>query len=480
MLVVLSTTITVSLFKFMHSRNLYSAGSSSKTDVFWEGPFEGLYLAGGRAGSEHSSLSRSQRACLLAQHCQGVTRVNASTRAFLWQMRIGQGLTLEESPAGEVSYTWRLRKSCFGQNGALSSLEVVRMYYLSEPAMNRKRNLMQVELQNYGFPESLNRSWVPALDDEDLVRWGADIVSGEIWNHMQILRSITLQHDNARPDDWSLVMTHDVRPIIDWNQLLLTIRSAVCNDSDVGFVYLGTRPSGIQISPNRTDVVGSDVYAIRDSIAHVLLHLTHVSASRDLRNILLHRIQLNEIISNIFSICAHITMATRTAFVLRSNILSMSPPRVQFRHVVDKHHQKYSRVQVFWNGPLDSSYLFGGLPGKEYGCVEKAKEACIEDENCGGLTSVPKSKGGVAWQLRLGRNLQVEYSETYEISYIWYLKNVTDSLDITYKPISNAKMEGYPIEEQVIGHHAAAFPMVRESPAKSLDPTRQLQLARTL
>jgi len=67
-----------------------------------------VYLAGGSAGRDFDGLLTSQTSCTSTHQCEGITRITRPDGNFSWQLRIGRGLRLAESPSGEVS--WRITK----------------------------------------------------------------------------------------------------------------------------------------------------------------------------------------------------------------------------------------------------------------------------------------------------------------------------------------------------------------------------------
>eukprot|EP00802_Teleaulax_amphioxeia_P001865 Tamp_01867.p1 GENE.Tamp_01867~~Tamp_01867.p1 ORF type:complete len:1322 (+),score=37.69 Tamp_01867:148-4113(+) len=470
----------------------------------WDGPYEGLYLAGGNAGSEHDLLTTSQEACLKTDGCEGVTRTARPDGSGVWQLRTGRSLWLEKSPSGEVSYTWRHARKCSRrreQDGLNKPPpKISALYYISQaPMVNRRDSLLDV-LHQRGMPSGLFQRWVPRWSS-GWVRWGQDIINVELYTHLNVAQQILRQFNSGSlvsSNDWSLVLEDHVRPIVDWNDLLTRLRSTVCADQDVGLVYLGAsrRFRLGNSSLVWSDFLGSDAYAVKNDLAHQLFRL---SQGWKRQNVV--KDQLTELW--VKSLPAHGLVARHGGgvFVARAG-LNLTAPRRRYPHaqIIDQNSQS---VKIIWTGPYDAAFLSGGKPGQEFICLGQGKDACLAEHDCYGLTSVAKKTGEVTWQLRIGAKMWLEHSTTGEVSYLWKVRNaseqglvhhdapsygsnygllrgdlVTKSSHLWHKP-SNGRMQ----EKTEQGAHDNPFhgPVpAASSGAEStwhLQPTRQLQLA---
>ena len=129
---------------------------NNPSSVSWEGPLNGVYLAGGNAGTEYELLHKSQTACLETTDCHGVTRVVTPQHSFKWQLRIGRGLYLKESPSNEVSYSLHALCSNRQEVGCLAAPEASEM--LLAPAHSIERGGVEIHFPSWAFNQTFMSS----------------------------------------------------------------------------------------------------------------------------------------------------------------------------------------------------------------------------------------------------------------------------------------------------------------------------------
>jgi hypothetical protein len=392
--------------------------------TMWDGPYEGLYLAGGNAGGEHGLLVTSQEACLITDGCEGVTRIASPDGSVVWQLRIGQGLWLEESPSGEVSYTWRQARKCLRpskRDGPKQpQLKISALYYISQKPKLHSRDLLIDALLASGMPSGFFRRWVPGWSG-DLVRWRQDIIHGELYPHLNIAQLISLQASAlGSSNDWSLVLEDHVRPIISWDDLLARLWSTVCMDKDVGIVYLGANRRfrmGTNSSFERDGFIGTDAYAVKNDLAHQLFRL-----SQGWKRQKVIKDQLAELWRMSLPAPGFVARSGEGAFVARAGLNLTARPTRRYPHTHFDRNPPI-RAEIIWTGPYDAAYLSGGVSGQGFACLDQAKDACLAEQDCHGVTSVKKKTGEIIWQMRIGSKMLLEHSKTGEVSYLWEVRN---------------------------------------------------------
>jgi hypothetical protein len=396
------------------------------TLTMWDGPYEGLYLAGGNASGEHDLLMTSQEACLITDGCEGVTRISSPDGNFLWQLRIGRGLWLEESPSGEVSYTWLQARKCWrpskrdGPNQP--PLKISALYYISQMPNLDSRDLLIDDLLTRGMPSGVFRRWVPGLRG-DLVRWRQDIIHGELYTHLNIAQIIS-QQASARgsSNDWSLVLEDHVRPIMSWGDVLARLWSTVCMDKDVGIVYLGAnrRFRMGNSSLERDWFIGTDAYVVKNDLAYQLFRL-----SQGWKRQKVVKDQVAELWRMSLPAAGFVARSAGGTFVARTggwNLTARPSRRYPHTHI---DQNPPIRAEIFWTGPYDAAYLSGDFSVQGFACLDQAKDSCLAEQDCHGVTSVQKKTGKVIWQMRIGSKMLLNHSKPGEVSYLWEVRNFT-------------------------------------------------------
>ncbi len=167
--------------------------------------------------------------------------------------------------------------------------------------------------------------------------------------------------------------------------------------------------------------IGTDAYAVKNDLAHQLFRL-----SQGWKRQKVVKDQLAELWRMSLPAPGFARYAGGT-FVARAGLnLTARPRRYPHTHI---DRSPPIRAEIIWTGPYDAAYLSGGFSGQEFSCLDQAKDACLAQQDCHGVTSVKKKTGKVIWQMRrIGSKMLLENSKPGEVSYLWGLRNFTQDL----------------------------------------------------
>jgi hypothetical protein len=183
-------------------------------------------------------------------------------------------------------------------------------------------------------------------------------------------------------------------------------------DEDVGIVYLGAnRHFRMGNSSREPDgFIGTDAYAVKNDLAHQLFRL-----SQGWKRQKVIKDQLAELWRMSFPAPGFVARSGEGVFVARSGLNLTARPRRRYPHVTPHTHINRNppiRAEIIWTGPYDAAYLSRGFSGQGFACLHQAKDACLAEQDCDGVTSVKKKTGEIIWQMRIGSKMLMEHSKT--------------------------------------------------------------------